>query len=76
MTTGIATSTVLATEKELPEFLAGLKGGGEIVVEACGTTWFRGVPDRKSIFKYGINIYQTAQGKKHGIRSSWFLDAN
>ena len=64
MTTGIATSTVLATEKELPEFLAGLKGGGEIVVEACGTTWFRGVPDRKRIFMYGINIYQTAQGRK------------
>ena len=47
MTTGIDTSTVLATEKELPEFLAGLKVGGEIVVETCGTTWFRGVPDRK-----------------------------
>ena len=37
ITTGTATNKVLATLKELPEFLAGLKGGGVIVVEVCGT---------------------------------------
>ena len=35
--TGTAISRVLATLKEPAEFLAGLKGGGVIVVEACGT---------------------------------------
>ena len=38
ITTGTATNTVLATLKELPEFLAGLRGGGVIVVEVCGIT--------------------------------------
>ena len=50
ITTGIATSTVLATLRVVPVLVAGFKGGGAIVVDDCGTTWFRGVPDRKRYF--------------------------
>ena len=48
--------------------MAGFKGGGEIVVEDCGTTWFRGVPDRKRYFstesKY-INQHKVKHGLAH-----------
>ena len=46
--TGTATSRVLAKLMEPAEFLAGLKGGGDIVVDSCRTTWLRGVPNPKT----------------------------
>ena len=56
ITTGIATRTVLATLRVVPVLEAGFNVGGAMVVDERGTTWLRGVPDRKRYLVRNQNI--------------------